>query len=270
MSSDNHPPVAVDDSFTVHGCTTVNVTSNDSDPDNNPISVNGFPTLPAHAGIFSNNGNGNIFYCPNSGYVGSDSFVYQLCDSQHACANATVTLNVANQAPNGVADFYDIHGFTVIGPFLANDSDPDGDSFTCGAIGHNCIQTFPQHGTLNGISTDHWAYTPAFAYTGPDSLTYNVCDGLGLCSETTVNLSVNNNSPIVLPDIYLVPGPFTPIGPFMRLDFDPDNDTLRDPEFFSFPQHGTLFPSTQRDKKSYTANPGFSGLDSFTYRVCDS
>jgi RHS repeat-associated protein len=270
ISSDNHPPVAADDTFTVHGCTTVSVTSNDSDPDNSPISVNGFPTPPAHASIFSNNGNGNLFYCPNNGYVGSDSFVYQLCDPQHACANATVTLDVANQAPNGVTDFYNIHGFTVIGPFLANDSDPDGDGFTCGAIGHNCIQTLPQHGTLNGVSTDHWAYTPTFAYTGSDSLTYNVCDGLGLCTETTVNLSVNNNPPIALPDVYLVPGPFTPIGPFMRFAFDPDNDTLRDPEFFSFPQHGTTFPSTQRDKNFYTPNAGFSGLDSFTYRVCDS
>src|SRR5580765_1082611 len=206
---DNHPPVAVDDSFTVHGCTTVNVTANDSDPDNNPISVNGFPTLPAHASIFSNNGNGNVFYCPNRGYVGSDSFVYQLCDSQHACANATVTLDVANQAPTGVTDFYNIHGFTIVGPLLANDSDPDGDSFTCGAIGHNCIETFPHHGTLNGVSTDHWAYTPTFAYTGPDSFSYNVCDGLGLCTQTTVNLSVNNNPPIALSNVYLVPGPST-------------------------------------------------------------
>src|SRR2546423_340298 len=208
--SDNHPPVAGDDSFTVHGCQLVHVTDNDSDPDNDPISVNGFPTLPQHASIFSNNGNGNIFYCPNNGYVGNDSFVYQLCDPQNACANATVTLDVANQAPNGVADFYNIHGGTYIGPFLANDSDPDGDSFTCGAIGHNCIEPpFPQHGTLNGVSTDRWAYTPVIGYTGPDSLTYNVCDGLGLCTLTTVNLSVNNNSPMVLPDIYLVPGPFT-------------------------------------------------------------
>jgi RHS repeat-associated protein len=268
---DNHPPVAVDDSFTVHGCTTVNVTANDSDPDNDPISVNGFPTLPQHASIFSNNGNGNIFYCPVNGYVGSDSFVYQLCDPQHACSNATVTLNVANQGPNGVADFYNIHGFTVIGPFLANDSDPDGDSITCGAPGHNCIEPpFPQHGTLNGVSTDRWAYTPAFGYTGSDSLTYNVCDGLGLCTLTTVNLSVNNNPPIVLPDIYLVPGPFTLVGPFMSNDFDPDNDDLRDPDLIDLPQHGTLTFGNQRDTKRYTPNPGFSGLDSFSYRVCDS
>jgi len=118
-----------------------------------------------------------------------------LCDPQNACSTATVTLDVVNQPPTGVTDFYNIHGFTTVGPLLANDSDPDGDGIRCGGFGHNCIETFPQHGTLNGVATDRWAYIPAFGYTGSDSFTYNVCDDPGLCTQTTVNLSVNNNTP---------------------------------------------------------------------------
>ena len=267
--SDNHPPVAGDDSFSVHGCQLVHVTDNDFDPDNDPIQINAFPTMPAHALIFSNNGNGNIFYCPNIGYVGSDSFVYQICDPQNACATATVTLNVVNQPPNGVADFYNIHGFTVVGPLLANDSDPEGDGIRCGGAGHDCIQTFPQHGTLNGVSTDRWAYIPEYGYTGSDSFTYNVCDDPGLCTQTTVNLSVNNNTPIVGDDQYNIPGAFTRIGPLRVNDSDPDQDSISEPNLLTFPQHGSLF-GVSADLKTYNPDPGFFGTDGFTYQICDS
>src|SRR6266571_2639987 len=139
--SDNHPPVAVDDSFTIHCCSLINVTANDSDPDNEVFFISDFPSRPSHGSI-SNNGNGNVFYFANSGYVGADSFTYQICDPQHACATATVSLNVVNQPPNGVTDLFNVHGFTVIGPFLANDSDPDGDGITCGGGTHQCIKPF--------------------------------------------------------------------------------------------------------------------------------
>ena len=238
-ASDNHPPVAVDDSYSVHGCGLLHVTANDSDPDNDPIAINAFPTVPTHGSVF-NQGNGNVTYCPNIGYVGADSFVYQICDPQNACATATVSVNVMNQPPNGVTDFYNIHGTTVIGPFLANDSDPDGDGITCGNGAHECILTFPQHGNLTGVATDRWSYGPALGYTGSDSFTYNVCDDLGLCTPTTVNLSVNNNAPIAGDDQYTIPGPSTRIGPLRGNDSDPDGDSISEPNLLTFPQHGSL------------------------------
>ncbi|PYS67994.1 MAG: hypothetical protein DMF73_17915 [Acidobacteria bacterium] len=91
---DNQPPVAVDDSFTIHCCSLINVTANDSDPDNEVFFISDFPTRPAH-GTISNNGNGNVFFMATTGYVGTDSFTYQICDPQHACATATVTLNIS-------------------------------------------------------------------------------------------------------------------------------------------------------------------------------
>jgi YD repeat-containing protein len=266
-SQDNHPPVAVDDSYSVHGCGLLHVTANDSDPDNDPIAVNAFPTLPTHGSVF-NQGNGNVTYCPNIGYVGADSFVYQICDPQNACATATVSVNVVNQPPNGVTDFYNIHGTTVIGPFLANDSDPDGDGITCGGSGQNCILSFPQHGDLTGVATDRWSYRPALGYTGSDSFTYNVCDDLGLCTPTTVNLSVNNNAPIAGDDQYMIPGPSTRIGPLRGNDSDPDGDSISEPNLLTFPQHGSLFGLTS-DIKLYNPDAGFAGTDSFTYQICD-
>ena len=81
----NNPPVAGNDSYTIHGCPVLldpKVTANDSDPDGDPIFVSGFPAPPAHGGL-SNLGNGNVSYCPNYGYVGADSFTYQVCKIEH-------------------------------------------------------------------------------------------------------------------------------------------------------------------------------------------
>src|ERR1044072_9660788 len=111
----NSPPVAVDDSYTIHGCALLHpkVTANDADPDNDPIFVGGFPNMPTHGGL-SNNGNNNLFYCPNYSYVGADSFTYQLCDPQSACTTATGSLNIVNEPPVGVTDTFNIHGRTIV------------------------------------------------------------------------------------------------------------------------------------------------------------
>jgi pimeloyl-ACP methyl ester carboxylesterase len=108
------------------------------------------------------------------------------------CAQTNVVLNVANAPPVGEADSYTVDGETTIGPFLINDSDPDGDTITVGDTSHEGIATFPQHGTLGGLpQSDLKSYQPNAGFSGLDSFTYNVCDNLGLCSTGTVNLDVN-------------------------------------------------------------------------------
>ncbi|MFS8086403.1 MAG: Ig-like domain-containing protein, partial [Acidobacteriota bacterium] len=271
----NQAPVAVDDTYTIHGCPaslTPDVTANDSDPDGDPISITGFPQLPAHGGV-SRSGN-HISYCPNYGYFGPDNFIYQICDNQNACTSGNVSLNLVNQHPNGVADAYNVHGSTVVGPFLINDSDPDGDPVSIGDASHSGIVTFPQHGSITGISQpDKKLYSPNYGYTGADSFTYNVCDGLGLCTETTVNINVINQPPNGGADSYDVHGA-TVLGPFLVNDSDPDGDavTIGDANhegIATFPQHGSLTGIIQPDKKLYSPTSGYTGPDSFTYNVCD-
>lgn len=267
-------PVAATSSYTIHGCAL---------PLNPPLvpshSPDGYPNEvtniqgPSHGTISRPNAY-NASYCPDYGYVGEDSFSYTVCELRpegQSCGSGTATLNVVNQAPNGGGDFYNVHGTTVIGPFLVNDSDPDGDTLTCGDSHHECIINFPQHGQLFGLpQPDKKSYTPAFGYTGPDSFMYNACDGLGLCTPTTVTLSVNNSAPTLGNDQYMIPGSFTTIGPFLVNDSDPDGDSLGQPVTVSGPSHGSLFGLQQPDKKAYSPNSGFSGTDSFTYEVCDN
>src|ERR1700682_2623765 len=120
--SDNHPPVAVDDSYTIHGCAIPvqpAITTNDSDPDGDPLFIDAFPQLPTHGSV-SRGASNSVSYCPNYGYIGADSFTYEICDNQGACSTGAVSLSVVNQAPNGGACFFlVVSPFSVLAPFLA-------------------------------------------------------------------------------------------------------------------------------------------------------
>jgi hypothetical protein len=99
----NDPPVAVDDSATTTEDTpvTINAVANDSDVDGNlnPASA-ALVSGPAN-GTVVHLGNGSFTYTPNANFSGTDSFVYEVCDSDGVCATATVTITVtpSNNAP---------------------------------------------------------------------------------------------------------------------------------------------------------------------------
>jgi serine protease AprX len=93
----NQPPMAVDDASTtrVNVSTTINVISNDSDPDGkiNPatIKIVGSP----RNGTLIVNRNGTVIYRPKALFEGPDAFIYTIRDNEGATSNAaTVQLNV--------------------------------------------------------------------------------------------------------------------------------------------------------------------------------
>jgi hypothetical protein len=57
---------------------------------------------------------------------------------------------------------------------------------------------------LNLSANGAFVYTPASNYNGPDSFTYNVCDGSGECDNGTVSINVTsvNDTPIAEEDFF--------------------------------------------------------------------
>ena len=83
----NVAPVAVDDSYTVGLNFTRNVAAvngvlnNDSDANGNTtLSLQTTPISGPTNGALSLNSDGSFTYTPNTGFVGSDSFTYRVCD----------------------------------------------------------------------------------------------------------------------------------------------------------------------------------------------
>jgi len=98
------PPVAGDDSAVTSRETDVviNVLANDSDPDGDPLVVDGIDE-PRHGLVFAN-ANGSLTYRPDFDFTGTDRFRYWASDGQGNYVPATVTVTVS-------ADLIFRHGF---------------------------------------------------------------------------------------------------------------------------------------------------------------
>ncbi|WP_026802676.1 Ig-like domain-containing protein, partial [Arenimonas oryziterrae] len=93
-------PVAVDDTFTGTESTPIpgNVSTNDT-PGNLGSTYTLVPgTGPANGSLVFNP-DGSFTYTPNPGFVGTDTFDYQVCDADGDCDTATVTLT-STPVPN--------------------------------------------------------------------------------------------------------------------------------------------------------------------------
>ena len=180
----NSPPIAVADARTTPAGTAIVIAAlaNDSDPDNNPLTITAVST-PANgtAAINPNPStpNNTITYTPNAGFSGADSFTYTISDGT-TLRSAQVTVTVTppvNSPPIAVADARTTPaGTAIVIAALANDSDPDNNPLTITAVSTPANGTAainPNPSTPNNTIT----YTPNAGFSGADSFTYTITDG---------------------------------------------------------------------------------------------
>jgi len=180
----NDPPVATDDAAATNEDTpiVVSVLANDSDPENDALTVTGV-TAPAHGAVaFSTDA---ITYTPASDYNGADTFTYTVSDGAlTATAAVAISVNPVNDPPVATDDAAVTNEDTpVVISVLANDSDPDDDALTIAGA------TAPAHGAVV-FSNDAITYTPASDYNGADTFTYTINDGNGGVDTATVTVTV--------------------------------------------------------------------------------
>ncbi len=259
----NDPPVAVDDTVSTEEDTavTVSVLSNDSDPDGDVLTVQSI-AQPSHGAAVSTGT--SVLYTPNPNYSGSDAFTYTISDGSGGKSTATVTLQVlpVNDPPVAQDDSQTTQENTQVTVLvLSNDSDADGDALHVQSV----VQ--PPHGSVTNLDTSV-TYTPDPGFSGTDSFTYTVSDLHGGTStaRVTVSVSARNDPPVARNDsANTQEGELIEI-PVLSNDSDPDGDFLLI-ESFTQPEHGSVINS--RTTLSYVPDPGFAGVDEFTYTVSD-
>ncbi|NEQ81268.1 MAG: tandem-95 repeat protein, partial [Moorea sp. SIO2I5] len=200
--TNNQSPVATDDTATTAPNTAVdiNVLANDTDPDEDALTV----TLDQQGanGTAVVNQDNTITYTPNADFTGTDSFTYEVSDGVNDPVIATVNVNVNNnQSPvatnnNNTATTEPNTEVTI--DVLANYSDPDGDplTFTIVTNPSNGTAAVNDNGTPDNGTDDFIIYTPNADFTGTDSLTVEVSDGNGGSSTATIDITIEESTPV--------------------------------------------------------------------------
>ena len=260
----NHTPTALDDTVNTdeNMSITINVLSNDTDPDGDILTLNAVTTPPGHANA-TITGN-RILYVPQNGYKGDDSFVYEINDGSGGSATAKVTVSVGSTSSNSAPDAVDDSAEAESGrsksiEVLLNDSDPDGDTLAILSV------TKPAHGTAQ-IAGTVILYTPDSGYGGIDTFTYTISDGNGGTDTAQVTVTVNRGPKAVDDSAVTTEGSSVQID-VLSNDTDPDGDTLKIISVGN-PAHGSAVINS--NKITYTPNPGFTGSDTFDYVMADS
>jgi gliding motility-associated-like protein len=106
----NRPPVALNDSFTVM-CypLTGDLLYNDYDPDRDNIYVTTTPVEEPQNGSLTLYDDGSFVYMPDDGFIGVDSFVYEICDDglPSLCDEALVWIKILPDVDCGNIPEYD-------------------------------------------------------------------------------------------------------------------------------------------------------------------
>ena len=137
-----------------------------------------------------------IEYIPNPGFVGTDFYIYTVCNSCGNCAQASVSINVKPYCPPpmAVADYYTVYN-NVPGTLnvTSNDTNIALGPLTLGIL-HN-----PQHGSTT-VSGSQIIYTGTAGYVGPDTfvyLEYDTCPAGHNVDSAFVYLNVITCQPVV-------------------------------------------------------------------------
>ena len=264
----NRAPTAVTDTVTTNygAAITINALSNDTDPENDTLTVTG--NTQASNGTVTRSGN-TFTYTPRSGFSGADSFSYTISDGKGNSATGTVNITVGaapvdNKAPIAVNDTISTTmGVPVLVNLLANDSDPNGDKIALKTLSN------PKNGKLYRMNDSYIFYFPNAGFVGKDSFTYTITDSKGATSTASVAITVApaNRLPVAKNDVVTAKSGKAVILNVLANDADPDGDALT-VLGATVPSHGSI---RWQDKKTiiYTPRADYTGWDNFAYTISD-
>ncbi|MBN1978929.1 MAG: tandem-95 repeat protein [Anaerolineae bacterium] len=209
ISITNDPPIAEDDTASTVEDTpvTIDVLSNDSDPENFPLIVSAVGMPISGTAVIS--GNTSVVYTPTLDFTGQDVFTYTASDGAWTdSATVTVTVTATNDPPQANDDdggsTDEDTAFTTIN-VLANDTDPDiGDVLSVSAVG-----TMGTLGQVINNGNGTFEYDPhgqfewlAAGQQATDVFTYTASDGHGGASTAAVTITVTGiNDPPTISDV---------------------------------------------------------------------
>lgn len=173
----------------VNRAISINLLSNDYDPEGDPLAVTSTDST-GLAGSLSCN-TSSCTYTPSTNYTGMAKFRYTVSDGRGNSDTAIVRIRVGsgNTAPvsNNDALLTKVNTplrFSIF-ELMKNDYDPDNDPLGV-TVYANAL-----HGTVSCSYPQYWCtYTPNANFTGTDSFSYALGDGITYASGSMINVTV--------------------------------------------------------------------------------
>lgn len=281
------PPVVADLSFSMAEDETLSVPApgllqEATDVDGDLVHAR-LVAAPTH-GFVTVRHNGGFVYQPEAGFWGTDSFHFQAVDETGLASEpATVTIQIAyvNDPPVANDDAYETMEDTPLNvtssrSLLLNDYDEEHAASSDVPAPLARVLTPPSHGVLSGFSSAGvFRYQPEPNWFGTDSFTYELEDHQGARSTpatVTIHVWPVNDPPFANADEYewnpeqgLAPSADTGV---LANDGDHDGDPIWVASLVKDVTYGTL--ELEEDGSfTYEPQPGFEGVDSFSYTVTD-
>ena len=289
---------------------TVDVLGNDTDADDDPLTVVSTDATSEGGVVDRDATNGNLLvYTPPSGFVGVDNFRYDIADGRGGTDAATVTVYVGIPVPGPSPveitptpiDFGAVPlGKTAdvevtvtntsagpIGPFMFIVDQGAPLPFDASATsGCTVLILEPGGSCLHRVR--FWSVADADAASPAglrvfSSSTFAEIASVSLIGATSpaVPPGTPNSDPIATDDLTLAASGFTHVLPPLLNDYDPDSDALT-VVATGDPAHGSItgivrcvdhvggsLVSPQGTCVRYIPEPGFVGVDQFTYTISD-
>ena len=246
------------------GSTTITVLDNDTFPSESEITVN--VVNEPSSGTLIDNGDGTFTYVADADFDGQVTFTYEICETDLGCETATVIVNVINGLQ--ATDDIDITTFVdtpIDIAILDNDIYPD--------AGVDIV--IINSGDVNGVVTEVgntgvYTYLPDPSFVGTDTFMY-VISATGFGSDTAiviVTVLELPELPIALNDTAVVIAGNSVHIDVLANDTDPNTGNLTIVDIVETANNG-LATIEINGTITYTPNTGFTGIDSFTYVVCN-
>ncbi len=207
-------------------------------------------------------------YEPDPGVTDTtDTFTYRVCladPNQAICNTATVTVNIGSAGVVAADDVTNTQpGQPKTIPVRQNDTPVGGGSIDPGSVAKT---SDPSNGTVS-CADGQCVYTPNPDFTGTDRFTYKVClvSPAGVCDEAQVTIQVGAEG-LDAQDDTATTTPGKPVDVPVTGNDTPSGGTIGSVTEVSGPANGKV--ACTAAGCTYTPNDGFTGDDSFTYRVC--
>jgi hypothetical protein len=264
----NGPPVAQDDALnTAEGTAgSTNVLANDSDPDDDPLSIDNW-TDGAHGSV-SCSGTDCVYIPNDPDYSGPDAFTYTVSDGQGGTDDGDVVVEVVptNEEPTAGDDALTLAEDTSDSvDVVANDTDDDGDPLAV-----ETLEPTADNGTVSCTVGGICTYTPEPNFEGFDTFSYTITDGQGGTDTANVEVTVTpvNDAPNAVDDSLVTSEDQLGALNVRTNDTDIDGDTLLVTTLAPAASHGTV-ACLGGGGCSYTPVTDYSGPDSFQYTISD-